>query len=55
MALLVVAVVLLIIVIVAISIANSASPTVIHYQKVAGHDAQSVVHQVQSLINQYTK
>ncbi len=55
MALLVLAVVLLIIVIVAISIANSASNTVIHYQKIAGHDAQSVVNQVQNLINQYTK
>jgi serine/threonine protein kinase len=55
LALLVVAVVLLIVVIVAISIANSASNTVIHYQKIAGHDAQSVVQQVQSLINQYTK
>jgi hypothetical protein len=55
MALLVVAVVLLVIVIVAISIANSASNTVIHYQKIAGHDAQSVVTQVQNLVNQYTK
>jgi serine/threonine protein kinase len=55
MALLVLAVVLLIVVIVAIAIANSASNTVIHYQKIAGHDAQSVVNQVQNLINQYTK
>ncbi|HEX8975151.1 MAG TPA: protein kinase [Solirubrobacteraceae bacterium] len=55
LAVLVLAVVLLIVVIIAISIANSTSNTVIHYQRIAGRDAQSVVNQVQNLINQYTK
>jgi serine/threonine-protein kinase len=55
LALLVLAVVLLIVVIAAIAIANSTSSTVIHYQKIVGHDAQSALQQAQNLINQYTK
>jgi eukaryotic-like serine/threonine-protein kinase len=55
LALLVLAVVLLIVVVAAIAIANSTSSTVIHYQRIAAHDAQSAVRQVQNLINQYTK
>jgi hypothetical protein len=43
------------VVVAAVLIANSASNTVVHYQKVVGQDAQSVVSQVQSIINQYTK
>jgi serine/threonine protein kinase len=55
LALLVLAVVLLIVVIVAVAIANSASNTVIHDQRIVGHDAQSALQQLQGLINQYTK
>jgi serine/threonine protein kinase len=55
LALLVLAVVLLIVVIAAIAIANSTSNTVIHYQRIVGHDAQSALQQLQGLINQYTK
>jgi serine/threonine-protein kinase len=43
------------VVVAAVLIANSASNTVVHYRKVVGQDAQSVVSQVQSIINQYTK
>ncbi len=39
----------------AVLIADSTSNTVVHYKKVVGHDAQSVISQVQGLINQYTK
>jgi serine/threonine protein kinase len=47
--------VLALVVIAAVLIADSASNTVVHYKKVVGHDAQSVISQVQNLINQYTK
>ena len=46
---------LALIVIAAVLIANSTSNTVVHYQKVVAHDAQSAITQLQSLINQYTK
>jgi serine/threonine-protein kinase len=52
---LVLLVVLLVVAIVAIAIVNSTSNTVIHYQRIVGHDAQSALQQVQNLINQYTK
>jgi serine/threonine protein kinase len=44
-----------IIVIVAVAIASSTSSTVVHYEKIGGHDVQSAVSQLQNLINQYTK
>ena len=47
--------VLALVVIAAVLIADSASNTVVHYKHVVGQDAQSVISQVQSLINQYTK
>jgi serine/threonine-protein kinase len=43
------------VVIAAVAIATSSSPTVVHYQKVVAHDAQSAINQLSSLINQYTK
>ncbi len=47
--------VLALIAIAAVLIANSTSNTVVHYQKIVAHDAQSAINQVQSLINKYTK
>ena len=47
--------VLALIVIAAVLIANSTSNTVVHYQKVVAHDAQSAIGQVRTLINKYTK
>jgi len=55
MGLLVLLAVLAGIVIAAVVIANSASNTAVHYQKVVAHDAHSAISQLQSLINQYTK
>jgi hypothetical protein len=43
------------VVIAAVAIADSSSPTVVHYQRVVAHDAQSAINQLTSLINQYTK
>jgi hypothetical protein len=42
-------------VIAAVVIADSTSTTVVHYQKVIAHDAQSAINQVSSLISKYTK
>jgi serine/threonine protein kinase len=53
--LLILLVVIIVVVIVAVAVANSTSNTVIHYQRVVGHDAQSAINQLQNLINQYTK
>ncbi len=47
--------VLALIVIAAVVIADSSSSTVVHYQKVIAHDAQSAINQVSDLINKYTK
>jgi eukaryotic-like serine/threonine-protein kinase len=47
--------VLALIAIAAVLIANSTSNTVVHYQKIVAHDAQSAVSQLQSLISKYTK
>jgi eukaryotic-like serine/threonine-protein kinase len=47
--------VLALIVIAAVVISNSTSSTVVHYQKIIAHDAQSAIHQVQNLVNKYTK
>jgi serine/threonine-protein kinase len=47
--------VLALVVIAAVVIADSSSPTVVHYQKVVAHDAQSAINQVTDLINKYTK
>jgi eukaryotic-like serine/threonine-protein kinase len=47
--------VLALIVIAAVLIANSTSNSVVHYQKIVAHDAQSAIDQVRSLINKYTK
>jgi serine/threonine-protein kinase len=46
---------LLIVGIIVVALINSTSNTVVHYQRVAGQDAQSAVNQLQNLINQYTK
>ena len=43
------------VVIAAVVISNSASNTMVHYQKIIARDAQSAISQIQSLINQYTK
>ena len=43
------------VVIAAVVISNSTSNTVVHYQKIIAHDAQSAISQLQSLINKYTK
>jgi eukaryotic-like serine/threonine-protein kinase len=55
MALLALLAVLALIVIAAVVISDSTSSTVVHYQKIIGRDAQSVINQVQSLISKYTK
>jgi len=47
--------VLALIVIAAVVISDSTSSTVVHYQKIIAHDAQSAISQVQNLINKYTK
>ena len=47
--------VLALIVIAAVVIADSSSSTVVHYQKVVAHDAQSAVDQLSNLVNKYTK
>jgi serine/threonine-protein kinase len=47
--------VLALVVVAAVLIANSASNTMVHYQKVVAQDAQSAISKVQSIINQYTK
>jgi eukaryotic-like serine/threonine-protein kinase len=47
--------VLALIVIAAVVISDSTSSTVVHYQKIIARDAQSAIHQVQNLINKYTK
>jgi eukaryotic-like serine/threonine-protein kinase len=47
--------VLALIAIAAVLIANSTSNTVVHYQKIVAHDAQSAINQLQSLISKYTK
>ncbi|MGP0049399.1 MAG: protein kinase domain-containing protein [Solirubrobacteraceae bacterium] len=46
--------VLALIVIAAVLISDSASPTVVHYQKIVGNDAQQVITELQSLISKYT-
>jgi eukaryotic-like serine/threonine-protein kinase len=48
-------VVLIAVVVAAVAIANSASNTAVHYQRIVGHDAHSAISQLQNLINQYTK
>ena len=55
MALLALLAVFALVVIAAVVISNSTSNTVVHYQKVIAHDAQSAISQLQSLINKYTK
>jgi serine/threonine-protein kinase len=55
MGLLVLLGVLALIVIAAVLISDSTSPTVVHYQKIIGNDAQQVITQLQSLISKYTK
>jgi serine/threonine-protein kinase len=47
--------VLAVIVIAAVAIANSTSKTAVQYHRVLAHDTQSAIHQLQNLINQYTK
>jgi hypothetical protein len=47
--------VLALIAIAAVLIANSTSNTVVHYQKIVAHDAQSAINQLQSLISKYTR
>jgi serine/threonine-protein kinase len=47
--------VLALIVIAAVVISNSTSNMVVHYKQVVGNDAQSAIHQLQSLVNKYTK
>ena len=47
--------VLALIAIAAVLIANSTSNTVVHYQKIVAHDAQSAINQLHSLISKYTK
>ncbi len=42
-------------VVIAVLIATSTSNTVVRYRTVVGHDAQSVINSVRSLVNQYTK
>jgi hypothetical protein len=41
--------------VVALVIANSTSSSVVHFRTVVGHDAQSAINSVRSLVNQYTK
>ncbi|MGO9882407.1 MAG: protein kinase domain-containing protein [Solirubrobacteraceae bacterium] len=55
MALMALIAVFALVVIAAVVISSSTSPTVVHYQKVVGHDAQSAINQLSSLINHYTK
>jgi eukaryotic-like serine/threonine-protein kinase len=55
MALMALIAVFALVVIAAVVIASSTSPTVVHYQKVVAHDAQSAINQLSGLINQYTK
>jgi eukaryotic-like serine/threonine-protein kinase len=47
--------VLALLVIAAVVIADSSSSTVVHFQKVVAHDAQSAVNQLSGLVNKYTK
>jgi serine/threonine-protein kinase len=47
--------VLALIAIAAVLIANSTSNTVVHYQKIVGHDAQTAIAQLQKLIDKYTR
>jgi len=47
--------VLALIAIAAVLIANNTSNTVVHYQKIVSHDAQSAINQLQALISKYTK
>ena len=47
--------VLALLVIAAVVIADSSSSTVVHFQKVVAHDAQSAVNQLGDLVNKYTK
>jgi hypothetical protein len=47
--------VLALIVIAAVVISNSTSNMVVHYKQVVSNDAQSAIHQLQSLVNKYTK
>jgi eukaryotic-like serine/threonine-protein kinase len=42
-------------VVIAVVIATSTSNTVVHYRTVMGHDAQSAINSLRSLVNQYTK
>jgi eukaryotic-like serine/threonine-protein kinase len=42
-------------VVVALVIANGASTNVVHFRTVVGHDAQSAINSLRSLVNQYTK
>jgi serine/threonine-protein kinase len=55
MALLALVVVFAIVAIAAVIISTSASPTVVHSERVIAHDAQSAINQLSSMINQYTK
>jgi serine/threonine protein kinase len=55
MAFLAVIAVLALIVIAAVTISNSTSTTVVHYQKIVANDAQSAISKLQNLINKYTK
>ncbi len=49
------AIVFTIAVAVAVILATSTSNTVVHFRTVVGHDAQSAIHSLRDLINQYTK
>jgi eukaryotic-like serine/threonine-protein kinase len=42
-------------VIVAVAISSSTSSSVVHFRTVVGHDAQSAIDQVRSVVNRYTK
>ncbi|MGA9859972.1 MAG: protein kinase [Solirubrobacteraceae bacterium] len=48
-------IVLALIVVAAVTIANSTSNTVVHYQKVVARDANSAINQLQGIISKYTK
>jgi len=54
-ALLAVFAVLVAAVVAAVAISTSTSSNVVHFRKVVGHDAQSAIDQVRSVINKYTK
>ncbi len=42
-------------VVVALVIANDTSNNVVHFRTVVGHDAQSAINSLRSLVNRYTK